>query len=274
MFSIKLKGPWRQFKYLMGGYDRRLKYVEQRIAEDLAKAFLEKIKEGAPTDPEYKDYLDSLEVVRLKDTGNIPVYAVLSSRTKVKIGHMITSKSYGKMVLYFHSMGEEPASEAMGLIEANNPWPMDMIPFGIPKKDVKIVHRFVTESEIKWSRERAKELIKQNRAIFRRDGISWDRTKLKIAQANELESLPDFMSMAIRAEFGINANPKPHWRPAARWVLDNAEKILKEDENIKSAFHDSIFREHTFKRGTEYKEISAKVFLKEAETFQKKVVGG
>jgi hypothetical protein len=274
LFRLELKGPWKQLKYLLGGYDRRLKYVEQRIGADLAQAFLEKIKEGAPSEPEYQKYIKSLAVVELTGTRGRVVFAVISDRTRVKLGEAIGDGLLGKTVVYIYPSTGEVVSDVVELLEAGNPWPADMVPHGVPKNDVSLIHRVVTEGEVKWARQNAMEVVSENREVFRRYGVYWGKAMVPEDHADELESLPDFMSLAVRAEFGINAAPMPHWRPAAKWVLDNAVEILKKDEKIKLALHDSLFREHTIQKSSGFPTMKAGDFTKEAGEFEKKVVNG
>lgn len=274
MIRLELKGPWKQLKYLLGGYDRRLRYVEKRIGKDLAEAFLEKIKEGAPSAPEYQQYIKSLVVVELTGLAKRIVFAVVSDRTRVKLGEIVKEGLLGKTVVYIYASQGEAVSDVVELLEAGNPWPADMVPHGVPKGDVTLIHRTVTEGEVKWARAHAMEVVSENRAVFRRYGVYWGKAMVPEDHADELESLPDFMSLAVRAEFGINAAPAPHWRPAAKWVLDNAVAIVEKDEKIKLALHDSLFREHTIQKSSGIKMMKAGDFTKEAGEFQRKVVNG
>jgi len=270
---VKLKGPWKQFRSLIGGYDRRLKYVSRRIGRDLAVAFLAKIKESAPPGEEYRKYIDSLAVVELTDTKGRAVFTVISDRSRVKLGDAFAGGLANKTIVYIYGSQGEAVSDVVELLEAGNPWPADMVPHGVPKNDVTLIHRTVSDGEIKWARQHAMDVVRTQRETFRRYGVHWGKALNQEEHADELASLPDFMSMAIRAEFGINADPHPHWRPAAKWVLANAVEILKRDDKIHSALHDSLFREHTLHKGSEFKTMTVKEFKKEAGAFEKKVVG-
>lgn len=257
---------------LMSSYDKRVQYVSSKIGQDLAEAFLEKLKDGVPSGDEYKAYVESLSIVQVTGARERAVFAVVSDKTKVRMRDITGSKQSGKTVVYFYSSNQEETSELVVLLEQGNPWPADMVPHGVPKKDVTLLHKIVSEGEMEWARENAKRIISANKHTFRRNGIYWGNVSKEEEDAGALESLPDFMSLAIRAEFGINTEMKSHWRPAAKWVLNNAVSIVKKDDRIKSALHDSLFREHTLHRGVQYKPMDEKEFNKEAGKFQRKVV--
>jgi len=272
MFNIKLKGPWKELVSILNSYDKRLIYVRRRACKDLAEAFLERLKENAPEGEEFNAYIKSLEVVELTHTRGIPAFAIISRRSKVKLGTLMGNEATAKTVAYIYPSQGEVTSPVTELISSVNPWPLDLVPHGLSGDDFMLVHRIVTEGEMKWARQQVLELISENRGEFRRYGIHWGKAVEQDRHSDELESLPDFMSLAIRAEFGINADHQPHWRPAMKWVIANAVKILEKDKLIKGALHDWLFKEHTLVKKSGLPSVSAKDFLKEAGAFQKKVL--
>jgi len=272
LFKVKTSGPWKQLIHLLGGYDRRVQYVRRRISRDLAEAFLERLKETAPTDDEFVQYLKTLKVVELIGTKDVNVFAVVSDRTKIKLGEAREGLE-SKTVVYFHPSQGEMTSDVVALLSHGNPWPLSMVPHGVPKNDVSIVHRIVTEDEVAWAKRNVLNLISRNRHIFRRYGISWGTVIDEETSADQLESMPDFMSLAIRAEFGINMESKAHWKPAAKWVHANVIRVIEKDDTIRKALHDDLFRDHTFAKDADNDKMKVKDFMAEAGEFQKRVGG-
>lgn len=272
MISVKTTGPWKQLRQLLNGYERRLSYVEDRISLDLAKALLEKVKENSPSGKEYKQYIESLTVVRITGIGKKYMYAVVSDRDNVKLKDATSGGLLNKTVVYFYSRDEQDYGLA-ALLSSGNPWPAEMVPNGIPSKDVSVIHRTVNEGEVKWARENVSNLIREHKGEFRSYGIYFGASEKEEDNPGNLDSLPDFMSSAIRAEFGINASPSPHWRPAARWVMSNLLLILKDDKKIQLALKDNVFREHTLPPGGQHKKMNIRQFKKETSEFQSKVAG-
>jgi hypothetical protein len=246
-------------------------YIEKRIARDLAEAFLKRLKDGAPGGEEFKVYLESLEVIELTGTRDIPVFAVISKRMKVRLGDVAASGGGKKTVVYIYPNQTGEASEVVEMISSVNPWPLDLVPHGL-SDGVILIHRLVTEGEMTWAREQVVELISKNSAEFRRNGIRWGKIEEGAKRADDMESLPDYMSLALRTEFGINADSQPHWRPAARWVLNNARKIIKGDDKIGGALRDWLFREHTLSDKGDYGKMDSREFEKDVGSFQKKVL--
>ena len=135
-----------------------------------------------------------------------------------------------------------------------------------------MIHKVVTDGEMKWARVQALEFISEHRSEFRREGVYWGRVREPEEDVGEMESLPDYMTLAIRAEFGINADDRPHWRPALRWIIKRIDDIAKEDKEVQGALHDWLFRGHTLSRNSKERTMDVREFEKEAGEFQRKVM--
>jgi hypothetical protein len=273
MIKIKTKGPWRQVRSLLRNYDQRWKYVQRQLTKDVAEAFLGQLKVLAPKGPEYDAYIGSLEVVELTGTKGKIVFGVISSREKVSLGVLAESNVAAKTVVYIQPKTTGEPSAVAQLMAEVNPWPLELIPHGLDSKTVTLVHQTVTEGEYTSARVTVMEFIHGHRSSLQGYGVQWGKTVSGERRMEELESLPDWMSLAIRAEFGINADLKPHWRPSVRWVEVAIREIIKGDEKIQGALFDSSFTEHTLTLGGDVPSMSAKKFEKETGTFQEKVVG-
>jgi stalled ribosome alternative rescue factor ArfA len=273
MFKMKPIGKWKEFVALMRNYDQRVAYVRHRVGRDIALALVERVKYSAPKGSEYSVYINSLEAVELTGVKDAATFAVVSKRMTASLGEISESESGSMTVVYFTPVGE-PSALAIMLSESN-PWPIDMVPDGVPEKEVMIVNRVVTSGEVDFAREQAKDHVSKNESLYRRHGIEWGKkSDVDKKQAKDLMSMPDYMSLALRAEFGINADLKPHWRPAIRWVARNIKRIIEKDKKIHAALHDPLFREHTMEKNSGLPTIPGKELKEKAKSFQSKVVGG
>jgi hypothetical protein len=273
MIKMKTAGPWRQIISILNNYPDRLRFVRVRIGEDVANAFVEKLKELAPSDEEYSVYLKSLKVVRLITMRRIVAFAVVSSDVSETIGEIVSDeRSRKRTVVYIEQASGAEPNPIVDLLSMSNPWSVYMLPNGIPRNGVTLVHQIVTDDEVLWAEKQASRFISKNRGELRSLGISFGKIEDPEKSPDGLESLPDYMSLALRSEFGINADPHPHWRPAIKWVQKNLWKIVKGDEKIKEALGNWLFREH--KRGIDssVETMSPDDFKKKAGRFQKKVM--
>jgi len=271
MFRLKFKGPWKSFVSIMGSYSERMKYVEKRIALNMARAFLEKLKDSIPAGNEFKSYANSLKIVELKGAST-PAFGIISEREKVKLQSVYEGGMVGKVVVYIYPKRED-ASEVVQLAASINPWPVDLVPGKLPKDDVSLVHRLVSAREVEFARKQATDFIAKNKREFAKSGITWDKKDENENDVKGMESMPDYMTLALRAEFGINMNASPHWKPSVKFVMDNAVEILDKDKKIHDALHEWLFRDHTLEQKSGYDEMTKANFVKETKTFQKALLG-
>jgi len=270
MIKIKAKGNWRDLNGLMKSYGARVRLVQNRIAKDMAMEFLRVLKDKAPQDPQYKPYLQSLKVVGLEGKG-VMAYAVVSDRDAVRLGN-IDKKTKRNTVVYVNEKAGASIPALLDVLIQHNPWTIDMLPNFVNPKATMLIHRQVTEAEASVTRDRLQKLISENRSEFAKLGIRWDTIEEGEVSAEEMESLPDYMSDALRAEFGVMAKSRPHWRPTMRYIIGRIEEIIDDDKMIHGALYEALFREHTL--ALKEKEIwDTKKFKKETDQFQKAVVG-
>ena len=273
MFKVKRKGPWRELRALLKNYDKRWRYVERIVAQDVAEAFLANLKENAPEGEEYKPYIDSLEAVELTSTGGKIVFGVICNRQKVKVGELQQSENARKTVVYIHPVATGQTAASVEALASINPWPVDLIPHGLNEAEVTLVHQTVTEGEYAYAKTRALNFVGKNRAVFKRHGLDWGNVNVQGTKAEELSSLPDWLALAIRSEFGINAPSSPHWRPSIKWIQSRVREIAARDGRVRKALFDNLFREHLKAKTSSLPTMKAKDFVKEAGVFEKTVAG-
>ena len=271
MIKLKTTGPWKRLNALLRHYDKRVEFVEQRIALDVAKALLEKVKELTPVGKQYFEYVDSLEVVELTG-GRLVAFAVVSKRDASKIRDVQESDTAGRTVVYVTPSASVEAGNIVELIASVNPWPLDLLPHGMVHKDASLVHRIVSDSEMSDSRTTVMTFISENRTELKRAGLHWGKPADDKQDVSSMTSLPDYMWSALRAEFGINEEPKPHWRPAVTWLASNLLSIIDKDKIISETLTNELSREHTTQQGFGLPKMDISTFEEEAGEFQKRVV--
>jgi len=254
---------------LMANYDKRLAYAARVLSKKSAEFLLQEIKKRSPKGEAFDAYRDSLVVVELKD--RVTGYAVVSDRAKVRVRDIKADDGHGT-VIYISATGagRGKSQELASLIEQNNPWTMDLIPHGLKKEAVALVHRRVMKHEEDLVREQSRNFVLSNRAVLVDAGAKWGHIEDKKSDKGSLWSVPDFMALALRAEFGINDSPHPHWRPAIRELQLSMQKIIDGSDEINGALYDSTFVDH-MKADASTRRWSVRRFKKEASEFEKAI---
>jgi len=273
LIKVNPIGPWRQLRGLLRKYDQRVIYVQNKLLERLAEIVVETIKKRVPDDPEYKPYIESLHAVQLTGTGKQIIYGVVADRKKVKVGELLKSESAKKTVVYVNSVSTGQPYEAGLLMAEANPWPIEMLPNGLDRRSVILVHQIVSDGEYKYCKENVTAFIRKNSAQFSKQGIKFGKIKDDEKSVESMESLPDWMSLAIRTEFGINAKQVSHWKPTLRWADKRLAFIMKDDEDIQKALYDPVFRGHLLTKTSNLEQMKVDDFNRETSEFQKKVLG-
>ena len=227
----------------------------------------------APKGREYDTYIKSLKVVRVIGVHGMVAFAVVSSEVSEKVGDILSEeRSRARTVVYVQpSIGTVP-NPVVEILEEANPWPVFMLPNGIPKKGTVLIHRVVTEGEIKWAKDQAKDFIFEREGELRAHGLTFGKVEDPEKSIDGMESLPDYMSLALRSEFGINVRPHPHWRPAIKWLKKNLWSIVQGDERIRNALTDPLFREHKRSIGSTLETMPVDTFRSDHKRFQGKVL--
>lgn len=272
MLKIKTTGKWKQLNALMRDYPKRVEYVEQRIARDAAVALLEKVKDEAPEGSEYAPYISSLEVVEVTGPRGVS-YGVVASPDRVTVQNLVDSEYASRTAVWIAPAASGRNAEVGRLLSSVNPWPMDMIPNGVKKKDVILIHRMVSEVEKEHARSTVREFVRQNRELMRRYGLYWGEVDNESMAAGSMTSMPDYLWLALRTEFGINMKAQSHWRPAVSWLVNNLLSIIEDDRVIKETLTNELSREHTLNEDSDLYWMKKREFDKRVGTFQRKVLG-
>lgn len=267
-----LKGPWNQLLLMLHGYKGRIDYACERASFELANMFMLKLLELAPRGDEYESYLQSMRLSRI-GVRNKGAYAVVSDGAREKIGDILKRKTItDRVVIYVSPNVGFDVGPAVEVLMRGNPWPVKMLPSGIPRRGITLVHRILSEEEADWvATETAKFLAINGPGIvalgMRPQAID-DTSDDSVVN---MESHADFMMLALRAEHRVNSDIDPHWTPALKWVVENGIRIIEKNPDMKRVFSQYVFRKHTMKRKFAEKEIDGVEFERITKAFRDKL---
>lgn len=267
--TVKPGPDWRKAIALMRNYDKRLAYVQEQLCENIAEVFLKALERRVPSGDKFQEYMDSLRVVQLTGTTPGVAWAVVSDRKKVKIQELRGREQDAYVVYVEPTSFDNPLVQ---LVSSHNPWPVDMLPNGLPAKEVELIHRPVTIEELNFVKGETATFLSREGYQLKRLGSSWEGSVDDAeSSSGNMTSLPDFMWLGLRTEFGINAAANPHWKPAAREVAGKVGEIINGNDNIQKALYDSVFRKYLESSTVDPNNQSAEEFTKEAGKFSNKI---
>ena len=267
---MKIKGPWLNATRLLKNYPERLAYVRRQLMKDMAEMLYSYLMMTIPDSDEFRIYRESIRVVEITGLKKSVAFAVVSDRNAVKLEDMSVDEAM-QTVVYIQYKGSDEPPALISLVMQTNPWPVELVPNGLDPKTTELIHRRVSDAEYKHVRQITMEFISDNRDIIKGSGGSWGKADEGQQKGMEMKSLPDFMWLALRAEFGINAPSRPHWKKSVRAVTSRVKEIIKHDANIRKALYDWLFKEHLGAPVPYENDMKQAAFLKEAGDFQKKI---
>lgn len=273
MISVKPGKDWKKVLRLMEHYSKRLKWSQERIVRDIAEAFLEILKDKVPESDLGKEFTESLKVVRLTGVRGANGYAVVSERDTVKLEELTRKTSKPTVVYVEQKKGRGDMDPAVALMVLNNPWPPAMIPANLSTRHVRLVHMAVSQEEFNWAVKNAQKYIQANQVEFAKAKARFrpERASDADEEVSGLESMPDYMSFALRSEFGINIRKQSQWRPAIKDLGGKIAEIIKDDKEVQKALYDSLFTKHLGTKPAYKDEMPEVEFQKEAGEFQKRI---
>lgn len=176
------------------------------------------VAERLPSKDDYSTYASSLEVVKV--AGVRPAEGVayaIRVRPRAQRVRKVDSK---KVVLYIRPrrrLARVPPQ--IEVLEKYNPWTLDTLPFMPKKREALVIMRRVNGREVTKIGEQRKRDKPQWRKELARVGVAPAKGATKLKLGRNTKALPDVAFEALRLEFGLGVQPKPHWRPALRHFL-------------------------------------------------------
>jgi hypothetical protein len=238
------------------------------IARKAAEKFLDKLKSRAPDENEYRSYLDSLHVVQLSGYKGMTAFAVVTDQVKEQLGEILDdTKRRNKTVVYLMLGNDTVIPESAEMLVQHNPWPIFMLPEKVPQ-GLRSVHRTVNEKEMEWSVEQTQIFIDRYKDDLNRVGLKFSSQWED--ETREQESAPDNLTLALRSEFGVAMESRPHWIPALKWLRKHFFEEIRNDMQLRLSVGDWLFRGQ-YTVSSEEKERLAD-FNDQYGGFQKKIL--
>lgn len=213
----------------------RVDKVMAMIAYQTATAMKDLVAGRIPTKDDYATYADSLEVVRV--AGVSPedgVAFAIRVKPRARRVRQVDSK---KVVLYIRPrrrLARTPPQ--IEILEKYNPWTLDTLPFMPKKREALVIMRRVNGREVTKIAEQRKRDKSEWRKDLSRVGVLPAQKGTQPKLGRHAKAVPDVAFEALRLEFGLGVQPKPHWRPALRQFLPSGfQGMLRKMPGLKAA---------------------------------------
>ena len=218
MFTITQDAGFKTVRLLLRReWDQRVNGVMAMVSYLSAKAVYDGVMERVPTKDDFTVYANSLEVVRVAGTKNGEAAFAVQASPKARSVRKVDAQ---KVVLYIRprrKMARVPPQIAV--LEKYNPWTLDLLPFMPKKHDALVIMRRVNGREVLKIAEQRRRDRPQWRKELARVGAVPSKKSVAPKVPKHAKAIPDVAFEALRLEFGLGVQPKPHWRPALRQFL-------------------------------------------------------
>lgn len=222
--SPKNKRPMKLVEQLPERIAAIVKTFPQLIAADVLKM----VQSGAPTDIE--GYPDMLKVKDLPSIQGWELTAILPPGWASS--QRLRSIDVKRTVLYVRPKvkGGVVVEPATVVLERNNPWTMDTLPYEPSRFEASMLSRRVTEKEARQIEMWRREDLRAIRIELKDLGVQL-RPPAKVLLSRRVTR--DIAFEVLRYEFGIAPiQGRAHWKPALRTVPNiGVKKALKELED-------------------------------------------
>jgi hypothetical protein len=220
---------------------RRQSYTMARLVHQTATEVKELVSERIPTKDDYATYASSMEVVKV--AGVRPEEGVayaIRVKPKARRVRQVDSK---KVVLYIRPrrrLARVPPQ--IEVLEKYNPWTLDTLPFMPKKREALVIMRRVNGREVTKIGEQRKRDKPQWRKELTRVGAPPAKAAHKPKLGRHTKALPDVAFEALRLEFGLGVQPRPHWRPALHQFLPGGfRSMLRKMPGLQAALTNPKF---------------------------------
>lgn len=239
-FTFKMPRKTRRAFAMIEQLPRRMAVVRRVVPLIAAKKVQEDVVAAIPPDKEWKAYREGLETVRVAGTNREPAYAVQLSSKRAGT-QRVRKVDAASTVVYVRARRRlAKASEAVRVLERNNPWTLDMLPFSPSGKEARLISKKVSRQAASRVTRRLKRDKPFWSAELQRAGQKAVRKDRRATSSAAAKPRPEAAFPAIGLEFGIGRVARPHWRPAILPFTRNpARAILKAAPNLPDLFDPS-----------------------------------
>lgn len=223
-FHVKPMRGNKQASKLVKQWPDRLEAFIEELPRQIAVRLRQDIVNGAPNDlPKYPDMLKAVQFPRQGDwamAGVVPPGWNFSQRLKQSDVERTIIDVFPKVV------AGKVVSEAAVVLERNNPWTLNTLPWEPTRREASLRARRVSADDVKQveaQRERDKAAII---AELRPLGVPI-RPKGKVLLQRRVSR--DIAFEILRREKGIGMPGKAHWRPAVRAIFtQHLKQVMQE----------------------------------------------
>ena len=234
----------RRFKDFAKKFDKRMDQFLQLVTQDVAEMAMEEVFRSVP-DPEFKHYLETLEVVSVEGTNDS---ALISNELIMSSGDL--NKEID--VLVFVQKDPNKVSPYGDFLIVNSPFVIGFVT-EIPEGIEPVMRRAT-----KFEREEVLEDNLTTRGTLNELRIKHD------GQLNRIKEVHvDVLFSLLRLEYGLPGYPhRPHWAKVAKEIKRFADKAVTNNE---------LFGEGKLNRAKMLNTIDEKK-VEELKDFEKKII--
>jgi hypothetical protein len=221
--------------------DRGENYLKQ-FGYELASKAQAQVKKRIPRSKEFAEYRKSLTVSSVNGSPDNSVNYVLQSVSKPKA---LREQDRDVVVLYVKSRRSKGASNRyVDVLEQFGPWTMDTIPRYPSPSEGTLIKRVVSSAEVEAVRRARRRTRSQWTKALRSAQVmqtTGDRAQSELNRLTKGYATTDMTQFALRAEFGVNRRPQPHWRVGISETVRKEVPALLKSPDLVKGFMDPLF---------------------------------
>lgn len=232
-FTFKMNRKTKRAFKMIEQLPKRMAVLFRVVPLIVARQVRADVVAAIPPDKEWKGYREGLETARISGTKKEPAYAVQLSSKRAGT-QRVRKVDAAKTVIYVRAKRRlAPASEAVRVLERNNPWTLETLPFSPSGKEARLISKKVSRQVATRVTRRLKRDKPFWSAELQRAGKKAVRKDRRVSSSSVAKPRPEAAFPAIGLEFGIGRVARPHWRPAILpFTRDPARAILKAAPNL------------------------------------------
>ena len=265
LLQIKLSPQWQDVLSIYGAKDIRLRYqwFLFEFGKKATKLFYKHLLQQISTIPGTDNYRKSLIMAEIRDRGRGAWWAIVSSSKPIGNAKYDPKTSVFAVVSRFENIEADPVKE---ILESMGPWTVETIPFLPSPRSGQVVLKESSEEEVEAVKTANFKNAEKIRSAMVKHGIIFDPRHVVYQKLRVIE---DIEMNALRIEFGLAKNSRPHWRPSLRWLRVQGMKRLETDKELTKVWVDPTFIKYRLFRHFRVKLNQADI--KRIQKFQERV---
>lgn len=219
-------------------WPERTRNLTYEITRQLTRDTFEELLKRLPVNDFIQDYRQSLTFGEVRG-GEKGLYAIYVNPKARRVRRLDMSTT----LLYVHSkLQGRRAKPDILVLQANNPWTTDTIPYQPSNRDALLVSRRASRGLVTKTAEHKERTRTQWTKELRQAGVRKFAPPKTIPRG--LEAMPDFLLEAMRLEFGLGpGRSRPHWRPAILGIRRRLPQFIRRNPKLVYALTRPEFRQ-------------------------------